>query len=744
MFDDGSRVMVEDNEEYAVVAADRESSSSSLQPTQRGTIPLHSYYEIDRMSREVVDLLVVSQSQSPDETPQHEAASSNSRVSSNNSGTTILRVALQFPDELLEDSPEVCWLLEDKMREDLEALPSSSTATSPATTTKIITPFCFILGDTTVNSCCPDEVAALHLNADVLIHYGHACLSPTGTLPVLYSFGKLDFDDLDVAVEELQDARSERKKNAAATAGSDHGNGENNYNNYLLLYQVGYHHAMKDLQERWMKEDGTLKVVVAEIPAPSRRQNQRARNRSNATANKTRTSCCQQSDASTDNAKTVAQSGGCCGGNPDSGSSPDIVQESSNPTDEIETSSSSCCRKEEEDSHSCNTPVPLPSSPANIVVGETETESESENGGNSNSPSFDQERRLSRPLVVGGLELPADQISKWEDLSDFTVVFIMGNPEEDADQYSTDDKTTPQQRQYANSMLCFLSLPHGEPGGGYWIYSPKNKINTLRTDVSPPPALKRQLKRRFFLTQKARDANVFGILVSNLSQQHLVDVVKSLQTIIQDSNRTAYSFAVGKINPSKLANFAEIDTFVIVACREHSLLDMEREYPIPVITPMELEIAMENLQWGMQPYSLDCQDVMIRQEEEEERKQREREQQLQLGSSGANNNEATDFDNDDNNDDNDNESVDSDAPYFSMVTGRYESRKQKGSRNDDLDLAALPGKGQVAEYKSEAANFLRQREYQGLESMVGQTEVKAAVLGMRGIASDYRNDETAS
>lgn len=332
----------------------------------------------------------------------------------------------------------------------------------------------------------------------------------------------------------------------------------------------------------------------------------------------------------------------------------------------------------------------------------------------------------SRPLVVGGLELPAEKISSWEDLANYTVVFVMGNPEEDADNYSTDDKTTPQQRQYANSMLCFLSLPHGEPKGGYWIYSPRHK--TLRTDVSPPPALSRQLKRRFFLTQKARDASVFGILVSNLSQQHLVDVVQSLQTIIRDADRTAYSFAVGKINPAKLANFAEIECFVMVACREHSLLDHEREYPIPVITPMELEIALENLQWGMQAYSLDCQDVKLRLEEEE----RARNERLGAGSGGAN--EVTD------NDDGDAESVDSDAPYFSMVTGKYESRKQKGHRNDDLDLQALPGKGQVTEYKSEASNFLRQREYQGLESKVGQTEVKVAVQGMRGIASDYRNE----
>lgn len=647
MFDDGSRVMVEDSERAASIL-DRGDGSSSLPPTQRGSIPLHSYYEIDRMSREVIELLV-----------------KNSDVTSDGS---ILRVAIQFPDELLEDSPEVCWLLEDKIREDLEELANSNDKSSVST----IMPFCFVLGDTTVNAGCPDEVAALHLNADVLIHYGHACLSPTERLPVLYSFGKLDFDDIDGAVGALEDARKERK----VAAGSD---GDGQYNNYLLLYQLGYHHAMKDLQQRWMKEDDNLSVVLADIPEMSKPQHQKPKIRSIDTTSQT--PCCQITG---ENA-TSGEDGGCCGG--DSGSA--LV---SNTTAD-ETLSSSCCKNENESA--CN----VPASSATII---TEPESDNNSSQNTDKP---------RPLVVGGLELPLDKISSWEELSNYTVIFIMGNPEEDADKYSTDDVTTLQQRQYANSMLCFLSLPHGEPGGGYMIYSPKTK--ELRKDVSPPPALRRQLKRRFFLTQKAKDANVLGILVSNLSQQHLVNVVKSLQKMIQDSDRTAYSFAVGKINPAKLANFAEIETFVIVASPEHSLLDNEREYPIPVITPMELEIALDKMQWGMQTYSLDCQDFMLRRAEEASKEKEE---------NGAG----------------DEDSIDSDAPYFSMVTGRYESRKQKGSREHDIDLQALPGKGQVTEYKSEAANFLRQREYQGLESKVGQTEVKAAVLGMRGIASDYR------
>ncbi|VEU36802.1 unnamed protein product [Pseudo-nitzschia multistriata] len=653
MFDDGSRVMMEDSESNVVVP--NESSEQPLVPIQRGSIPLHVYYEINRMSTETIDLLVSEES-------------SNSTES-----TTVLRIALQFPDELLQDSPEVCWLLEDKIREELEGRSRTN-----------IIPFCFVLGDTTVNSCCPDEVAALHLNADVLIHYGHACLSPTGTLPVLYSFGKLEFGDLDGTVSQLQAARSERSKDDTTN------------NKFLVLYQVGYHHAMKELQERWMNEDTekSLQVVVAEIPALSQKCNQRPKT-SRPTVNSTRTGGCCQSDNSP---KNNTGSSGCCGDSSESPSEKNIV-----------LPSSSCCNSREK-GENCLSAV---SSEAGTLQ---EGEPDQSDPGSNEAPL--------RPMVVGGLELPRDKISSWDDLVDYTVLFIMGNPESDADKYSTDDNTTPQQRHYANSMLCFLSLPHGEPQGGYWIYSPKSKA--LRTNVSPPPAIRRQLKRRFFLTQKARDANVFGILVSNLSQQYLVDVVKSLQRIIQDADRTAYSFAVGKINPAKLSNFAEIETFVMVACRENSLLDQEREYPIPVITPMELEIALENLQWGMQPYSLDCQDVMIRLGEERQQKQLDA---MGGNTDGENANDNCSVENEYDNDD-------SDAPYFSMITGRYESRKSKTSSND-LDLRALPGQGQVTEYKSEAANFLKQREYQGLESKVGETEAKAAVLGMRGIASGY-------
>ena len=39
-------------------------------------------------------------------------------------------------------------------------------------------------------SCCVDEVAAKHVNADAVIHYGPACLSPVSHMPAKFVFGK--------------------------------------------------------------------------------------------------------------------------------------------------------------------------------------------------------------------------------------------------------------------------------------------------------------------------------------------------------------------------------------------------------------------------------------------------------------------------------------------------------------------------------------------------------------------------
>ena len=196
-------------------------------------------------------------------------------------------------------------------------------------------------------------------------------------------------------------------------------------------------------------------------------------------------------------------------------------------------------------------------------------------------------------------------------------------------------------------------------------------------------------------------------------QRHLVEVVKTIKTKIQDAGKSSYSFAVGKINPAKLANFAEIECFVLVACTEHSLLHDEREYHLPVVTPMELSVALGILEWGQQPYSLDCEDVLARSQQEASPR---------------------------NEDDNDNDSYD--APYFSMVTGKFTPKTI--NNNHALDLLNLPGKGQLATLNATAAKFLGSREYQGLVNNIGDSSPQAAIPGQNGIASGYSSIKDAS
>lgn len=140
------------------------------------------------------------------------------------------RVALQFPDELLGDSTRVYDLISRGMNvgvpyyatsrisgksvvENLEELriseggdgcgggdssgkengqsgncDNATSTTKAAPKTDSDEKKAFILADTSYSACCIDEIAAEHCGADVLVHYGRSCLSPTTRLPVIYVF----------------------------------------------------------------------------------------------------------------------------------------------------------------------------------------------------------------------------------------------------------------------------------------------------------------------------------------------------------------------------------------------------------------------------------------------------------------------------------------------------------------------------------------------------------------------------
>ncbi|EEA21817.1 Diphthamide biosynthesis protein 2 [Talaromyces marneffei ATCC 18224] len=118
------------------------------------------------------------------------------------------RIALQFPDDMLPDAPRVFQLLTRGLqtknaKSDIEPAVAETTNADPETTLTEKTSQLgledsksldelerrfYILADTSYGTCCVDEVAAEHVDADAVVHYGRACLSPTSRLPVIYVF----------------------------------------------------------------------------------------------------------------------------------------------------------------------------------------------------------------------------------------------------------------------------------------------------------------------------------------------------------------------------------------------------------------------------------------------------------------------------------------------------------------------------------------------------------------------------
>lgn len=117
------------------------------------------------------------------------------------------RIALQFPDDQLVDAPKVFEALSrglnsqtylEKARANNAAFDKEALVTTDLVqTTKNLSissgasqqeKRLYILADTSYGACCVDEVAAEHVDADVVVHYGRACLSPTARLPVIHIF----------------------------------------------------------------------------------------------------------------------------------------------------------------------------------------------------------------------------------------------------------------------------------------------------------------------------------------------------------------------------------------------------------------------------------------------------------------------------------------------------------------------------------------------------------------------------
>ncbi|CAK7562203.1 MAG: Diphthamide biosynthesis protein 2 [Sporothrix epigloea] len=328
-------------------------------------------------------------------------------------------VALQFPDSMLGDSPRVVQLLRAELA--LTAPPTING--SAAADVKI-----YILADTSYSACCVDEVAAEHADADVVVHYGRSCLSPTSRLPVIYVFTQheLDIDDV---------VRSFAKELGAPVSDS----ATENSQKLLIMADVTY-------QEH-------VALVADQL---------RSRGYNNVLATK-------------------------------------VVHR------------------------------PLGRIPNRTIAG------------------------------ADGTEIDEANI----DLHEYTVFHIARPPK---------------------SLLLALAARVKS----LYIYSTsEDSAGELLA-----PRTMGLLGRRYAKVLTLATAGVIGILVNTLSVKNYLKAVDAIRKRIADAGKKSYLIVVGKLNPVKLANFAEIEGWVVVGCWESSLVEDDAGFYQPVVTPFELEMAL--------------------------------------------------------------------------------------------------------------------------------------------------------
>lgn len=87
------------------------------------------------------------------------------------------------------------------------------------------------------------------------------------------------------------------------------------------------------------------------------------------------------------------------------------------------------------------------------------------------------------------------------------------------------------------------------------------------------PASSRLLSRRLFALHSAMAADVFGLVVGNVGLASGRELVAELREALKLAKKKSYTLSVGRLNPAKLANFAEIECFVLVGCGEGGVVD---------------------------------------------------------------------------------------------------------------------------------------------------------------------------
>ncbi|KAF2837474.1 diphthamide biosynthesis protein [Patellaria atrata CBS 101060] len=183
------------------------------------------------------------------------------------------RIALQFPDHLLIDGPRVFEALSRGFKNahsDNQSQPCREESTNQETVENITSALdgtdiaeqevpqekLYILADTSYGACCVDEIAAEHADADVVVHYGRSCLSPTARLPVIYVFTSMPLE-IELVLEAFRNIYADKTSKI------------------ILMADIPYSTYIPEIHQR-LEQDGYINIFATSVlhdpssPLPNR------------------------------------------------------------------------------------------------------------------------------------------------------------------------------------------------------------------------------------------------------------------------------------------------------------------------------------------------------------------------------------------------------------------------------------------------------------------------------------------
>ncbi|XP_068153837.1 2-(3-amino-3-carboxypropyl)histidine synthase subunit 2 [Drosophila tropicalis] len=216
------------------------------------------------------------------------------------------------------------------------------------------------------------------------------------------------------------------------------------------------------------------------------------------------------------------------------------------------------------------------------------------------------------------------------------------------------------------------------------------------------PLTAQYIRRRYFYIEKCKDAQTLGLIVATLTAEGYLDVVARLQAMAKGRGIKTQLLSVGRLNPEKLANFLEIDCFVLIGCPFNNMYN-SKDYYKPIVSVFEAEMAL-NPAWHMkypESYVTDFKSL------------------LPEGRSFLPFDEAL---------------LQKDQQDVSLVSGRMRG----GISQDDssASLAVAPRAKMELMTNNTGLSF-EDRTWQGLDPALGQNEPAAVQQGLSGIPINY-------